>query len=168
MRRFVFINWLIIGIIVFFASFKEQIILNKNFQKQVNYIFPEGWGFFTKNPRDLLMDVYKLDNNEIVKIDMSNHSLANKLGLSRKARVIGYEASMITNDIPEEFWIENTSNDIKPHLTDSTLVIKKKPYFKHLANGEYIFKVYRQVPYAWANKGQEKYNPSKFAKVRIE
>jgi antimicrobial peptide system SdpA family protein len=168
MRRLIFICWLTLGVIVFLASFKAQIILDNKIQKQINYIFPEGWGFFTKNPRDLLMDVYRIEDHGITRVDMSNHSWSNKFGLSRKVRVIGYESSIIIAEIPNYFWKEGTLNNAFIHVKDSTLTVKSPKHFNHLTNGEYLFKIYKQIPYAWAKKGQEQYTPSKFAKIRIE
>lgn len=168
MKRFVFFSWVLITTIVLIASSSEQIVIEKKFKRQINYIFPEGWGFFTKNPRDLVMSVFSIRDKELNRIEMSNHSLTNNLGLSRKTRIIGFEASIIAKDIPKEFWKEDISINVKNRLNDSVLIVKKKPHFNHITEGEYIFKLYRQIPYAWADKNQEKYNPAQFARVRVE
>lgn len=167
LQKSVFAFWLLLGVLVFFASFKDQIILSKTFQKQISFIFPEGWGFFTKNPRDLLMDVYKIDHGKLKKIDMSNHSFDNYLGLSRKARMIGYGSSHVSGEISKETWVKSTSDKIKDHINDSTFVVKRNDKFHHFENGEYLFKLYKQIPYAWANKSQEKFNPCQFARIKI-
>ena len=62
----------------------------------IQNLVPQGWGFFTRSPRERLHQIYKLehaDNNIISKapIAISNSSIKNFFGLSRKARRIHLE-----------------------------------------------------------------------------
>ena len=147
---------------------KEQVVVSRKIKKYVGTFFPEGWGFFTKNPRDLQFEVYKIENKKVSRIDMSNHSAFNYFGLSRKARVIGYESSVIANEIDKKKWKKNEVKDISGFINDSSAVISQKKEFKFLIPGEYIFKMYEPIPYAWAKKNQEKNNPYSFVKVTIK
>ena len=52
------IFWITGFFIVFFSAFKEQVVVPYNCQQFVSLILPQGWGFFTKNPRDPLLEVY--------------------------------------------------------------------------------------------------------------
>ena len=163
----ILLSWTLLALLVFFSSFKEQVFLNESIQKQLSVIFPEGWGFFTKSPRDLIMQVYKIENDTVNSISMSTHSKEAILGLSRKPRVIGYEASIIANEIPKSFWKDNTTNNLTHYINDSTLIIKKNN-FKYFKKGDYLFKLYKKVPYAWAKKNQEEFNPFKIARIKIQ
>ncbi|MBP2834092.1 SdpA family antimicrobial peptide system protein [Aquimarina sp. U1-2] len=167
-KRVVFSIWLIGAILVFFSSFANQILIDSTIQRQISYAFPEGWGFFTKNPRDLLMEVYKkMENGEFKKIDVSNHSFSNAFGLSRKVRMIGYEASVISSGITQKNWVQNNSNLLQDHIHDSIKVIKSTIKNTYLTEGEYIFKVFRPVPFVWANQNQEAFNPTKFVRIKL-
>ncbi|MCY4162584.1 MAG: SdpA family antimicrobial peptide system protein [Flavobacteriaceae bacterium] len=168
MKRLTLVIWLFAGVFVFIASFKHQIILGKSVKRQINYVFPEGWGFFTKDPRSLMMNIYRIEKGNINEINVSNHSWSNSLGFSRRARIIGFEASMIVSDIPKKLWIEDKSKNIKSHIYDSVLIVKSNPYYKHITKGDFIFMIYKQIPYAWVNKSQEKFKPADFIRVRIE
>jgi antimicrobial peptide system SdpA family protein len=165
---FVFSFWFFFATLVFFSSMKEQIVVNKEIKKHISTFFPEGWGFFTKNPRDLQLEVYKIKNNRVNKINMSNHSAFNYFGLSRKARVIGYESSIIANEVDKKKWKKDEVKNIVSFVNDSSVIIPKKKEFKYLVPGDYIFKMYKPIPYAWANKNQEDNNPYSLVKVKIE
>lgn len=165
--KIILFSWVLLALLVFFSSFKEQVFVNKNIQKQLNVVFPEGWGFFTKNPRDLIMQVYSIENDTINYISMSTHSRLSILGISREPRVIGYEASIIANEIPKSFWKDNTSYNLMNHINDSILIIEKNN-FKHFKKGDYLFKLYKKIPYAWSKKNQEEFNPFKISRIQIK
>jgi antimicrobial peptide system SdpA family protein len=162
------ISWLFLTSLVFFSSMKEQIIVNKEVKKYVSTFFPEGWGFFTKNPRDPQLEVYKIEDEIAKKINMSNHSAFNFFGLSRKARVIGYESSMIASEIDKKKWKSNQTEKITYFVNDSSIIVSRKKGFKFLIPGDYILKMFEPIPYAWANKNQENNNPYSVVKVKIE
>ena len=67
-----------LAVLVFFSSFETQLVVNDNLKRKLNIIFPEGWGFFTKNPRDLGLEVYKIENNKLIKQSTRNNCLKEK------------------------------------------------------------------------------------------
>ena len=165
-KRIIMLLWVALACLVFFSSFEEQIVLNAKTKRTLNLIFPEGWGFFTKNPREPQLKVFQLIENDTVPIDMSNHSSKNYFGFSRKARLISYEASIIVNDVKKDKWTETTFGKIHSKSID-TIHIYEKKYFKHIKNGNYIFALFKPLPYAWANQKQEKHNPVNVVKIII-
>ena len=167
LRKFIFLLWSMLAVLVFFSSFETQLVVNDNLKRKLNIIFPEGWGFFTKNPRDLGLEVYKIENNKIRLLDASNHSYKNYFGLSRSARLVGYEASTVASEIQKNQWVKGNNSNLSHHLKDSTMVFSDKKYFNHLTKGEYLLKLYKPIPFAWANKNQEKYAPFSVAKIKI-
>jgi len=158
--------WFVLSCLVFFSSFEDQIILNDNTKRTLNLIFPEGWGFFTKNPREPQLKVYKLFKNDTIPIDMSNHSSRNYFGFSRKARIISFESSIIVNEVKKDKWTKTTFKDINCQSLDTVQIYEKK-YFKHINKGTYIFILFKPIPYAWANQNQEKNNPLDVVKIII-
>lgn len=153
--------------VVFFSSFKEQVVVPNSIKKEINTAFPEGWGFFTKNPRDLHLDIYKIEESTIKNISIYNHSLSNYLGLSRKSRVIGYEASMLANKVNKELWQDNNGKSVEKFINDSIIEIHSIPNFKYLVKGDYLIKLYEPIPYAWSKENQEENNPFKIARVKV-
>lgn len=166
-EKIIFLCWLLLSIIVFFSSIDEQLVVSNKLKKQINTIFPEGWGFFTKSPRDQMLDVYRINNDSLEYISMSTHSKRSLFGLSRSPRIIGYESSMMINEIPIEKWKNDISANFLNHIKDTAFIIKRKEHFKYFKEGEYLFNIYRQIPYAWSNNNQERNNPIRIVKIGI-
>lgn len=81
---------------------------NNLFQK----LLPQGWSFFTKSPRSEDLIVYKLNKNTFELLTRKNMSQDNFYGLSRFARRLGYESSLLTQNIGKDLWIDKTITDI--------------------------------------------------------
>ena len=162
-----FLLWIFMATIIFFSSFKEQIVVPHSIKKEVNIAFPEGWGFFTKNPRDLHLEIYKIEAGNIKSISICNHSLSNFLGLSRKSRVIGYEASMLANKVKKEQWKDSDGTSLEKFVYESIIEIQSISNFKYFTEGDYIIKLYEPIPYAWVKENQEEFNPYKIARIKV-
>lgn len=129
-------------------------------------IIPQGWGFFTKDPRDNQLEVYKIVNNTTNKITIKNVALETSFGLSRKARYIGYESAQVINSIDKKYWKSNVFGNINKLKYDSAYRCNNN--LKYLKKGQYLFVTYKIIPYKWANSNQEKNNPIEYAFVEME
>lgn len=161
-------GWVLCTTLILFSTMKSQLILAENHKEFINKIFPQGWGFFTKDPQDFELNIYKIRNGKLEKIKTLNQSLENKFGFSRSSRMIGYEMSTIAQEIKSTEWIQNTDNNIYSSLKNSTIVINNKVKFRYFSRGSYLIQLYKPVPYAWAKQNQEKYNPFSVAKIQIQ
>jgi antimicrobial peptide system SdpA family protein len=161
-------GWSLFGFSILFSTMKTQLVLSNNLKEFTSKLFPQGWGFFTKNPRDFVLNCYKIKNGKLELIDISNQSLKNHLGFSRSARIIGYEMSIIAGDIKNTDWKQNSDGNIYNNINDTTITINNKYLFKHLTKGDYLIKLNKPVPYAWSKYNQEKFNPFSIAKISIK
>jgi antimicrobial peptide system SdpA family protein len=159
--------WTLLAILIFFSSLKSQIVLNEDIKNTITIIFPEGWGFFTKNPRDLAMEIYKIENGKLKLLDGTNGSSTNLYGLSRSARLIGYETSTAVSEIDSKQWTNCKTRNIKDNINIKTYVIKKRNYFNHLKAGVYLVKAFKPIPFAWSKSNQQKFNPFSVIKIQI-
>ncbi|ASE63002.1 MULTISPECIES: SdpA family antimicrobial peptide system protein [Chryseobacterium] len=160
--------WIIGFFVVFFSAFKEQVVVSYNCQQFVSLILPQGWGFFTKNPRDPLLEVYKVERNgTIIKVTLHNLSFNNDLGLSRRARMIGYESAQITNSIPANYWKKDIYSNLNRLSKNNIYLYNTKAKSKHFNDGLYLFITYKTVPFAWAKQHQEGNNPINYTFVNI-
>lgn len=166
-KRAIIASWLIMALLIFFSSMKEQVVLNGNVKLVISTLFPEGWGFFTKNPREEFLELYRMENGKPISVIILNQSIENIFGLSRKSRLVGYEASMLAKDIPVNKWISNERKPIEAFANLKSSYTKPKGNFRELVNGEYLLKVTKPVPFAWAKRNQEAHTPFKVIKVRI-
>lgn len=159
--------WIVVVVVVFFSSLKSQVIVPEKYQKIVSVIMPQGWGFFTKNPRDNLLDVYKVENDGVRKITTNNFSLETYFGISRKARNIGYESAQIINDVDKKYWQSDTWKNLR-NLNRNLVYKSQNDSLKYLTKGKYIFITYKIVPYKWAKNHQVNNSPIEYVFVEIE
>lgn len=167
-KYFLTFGWVLCAAIIFFSSLKSQLVLSEELKLATNTIFPQGWGFFTKNPQDFAINIYKIENKKLILIDIKNQSFKNRLGFSRSARIIGYEMSTVVSDIQNKDWVRNTDGNIYSNIDDKIVDVENREYFNHLKKGEYLVKLYKPIPYAWSNDNQEKFNPFSVVKIKIK
>lgn len=151
--------WVILILLIFVSSLKTQVVLGERTKTQLNTFFPEGWSFFTRNPREPLLEAYKIENNKIIIIPLSNSSFENFFGFSRKSRVKGFEASVIVSDIPSTVWKEDKGTDYAKHINDNIVNVKLKNTNQYFKKGKYMFVLRKPIPWAWAGKNQDKFSP---------
>ncbi|WP_414649023.1 SdpA family antimicrobial peptide system protein [Chitinophaga sp.] len=161
--------WVVCGTIVVLSSFNTTIYLNDTLVRNTRYLFPEGWGFFTKDPKESLVDIYCINEQDstLNELDLSNTSRRNCLGLSREARMRGYEMSMLVSQLSQQCWTKDTTLDIRTHLMDSGYVLKTPNRFQYMTSGLFLLKMRPPVPWAWSSMDQEKYTPFKTLKIVV-
>jgi antimicrobial peptide system SdpA family protein len=167
LKKVILFFWIIICGLIFLSSLKSELVMNRDVKFFISTIFPEGWGFFTKNPRDELLEVYKIENGKLIFFNFSNHTKKNCFGLSRSSRVIGYEASIILSSISRDDWKKSQTRVIKNHISDSIIQVKTDKNFHYITRGEYLFKIFKPVPYAWAKLNQKSNNPFSVVKIKV-
>jgi antimicrobial peptide system SdpA family protein len=71
-------------------------------------LFPQGWAFFTKSPRDPILTAYEFDArgraHRIPEITASD--VRNLFGINRRGRAIGTEMALLLDLVPPERWVE--------------------------------------------------------------
>lgn len=158
-------TWMLIAFIVFIvisSSIPESVIqLPPKTKEFVHLIFPEGWSFFTRSPREEMADIYLIEKNKnIKKLSSPCSAFGNLCGVSRKSRKIGMELSIIASKINDTLWLKQ---DI-PFENIGSLPITKisdDAENKYLTKGEYIIKAELPIPWAWTKSKSTK------PKVRI-
>ena len=98
---------------------------------------------------------------------LHNLSLRNDFGLSRKARMIGYESVQITNAVPTNYWKKNTFSNLNNLNRGNVFLYTSKTKSKYFSNGLYLFITYKTVPFAWAQHNQDGNNPINYTFVSI-
>ncbi len=165
-KRIVFVLWICAASMIFFASFSDQIVLSSAMKRNVSLIFPEGWGFFTKNPRDPQLNVYKIQGHDTLRVLMNNHLRSNYYGFSRKSRVIGYESSLLVQAVNPDLWTETTMAKLHQEELRTDTISPEQPY-RYFKEGHYLLSIYEPVPFAWAGNNQEQFNPLQVIDVII-
>jgi antimicrobial peptide system SdpA family protein len=137
----------------------------------VRNFLPEGWGFFTKNPRDPDVIILKKRNGRWHNNEYSPLSNpTNFFGISRVARAQSTEMAMLVSQIGPELWTECTegmtsclTNEARGKLVSLELKVPH-PVLKDTV----CFISQRPVPWAWREiMTREKY-PFSFVIVAIQ
>jgi|SRR5690554_1052686 antimicrobial peptide system SdpA family protein len=140
----------LVGISVFD---EEKMVLNKNIRQAINSLMPQGWGFFTKDPREFQYIFYEISDKEIIKkVTIKNNSFENSFGLSRKSRRIGMEQSIITSQIKDSLWTKHRNFEILQIPSENRVIIENKKMINYIKKGDYVIIRKEIVPWAWINE----------------
>ncbi len=168
-KKIILAIWSLVISVVFLSSLETQLIVNKSLKRQVNTIFPEGWGFFTKSPREDKLDVFKLSDDNVWKpLTIKNQSFSNFFGFSRKARYIAYESSIVASQLANSNWMKLTNGQIFTTKIDTCFNLKSNKEHKYFTSGTYLLILQKPIPFVWIKENQEQYNPVKVAKLCLE
>lgn len=167
MKRLIFNNIIVvlcaIGLVRIVSAMAGANATEIGFISQYNssILFPEGWGFFTKSPREEKYMLYKvLSTGQLYPIHRNNSSLKNWLGLSRGSRRINMEITKIA--------AATESDSIWTKIVDGKLVFYKSlisalradtirfesTQYHIIKPGVYILKRYQLPAWLWAKYEQ--------------
>lgn len=134
---------------LFFSSIKFNAQTpTHELSKLIKKTIPQGWGFFTKSPREDIIELYKVnDNNSIEKLELRNTSYKNFFGASRENRKIAMEVSIISESLPDSLWSDNT--DITQLVVPDNKTKVDSKNLKYLKSNEYVLVKRKIVPWAW-------------------
>lgn len=141
-----------------------------NSKKIVDALTPQGWAFFTRDPREAQVILYKIENNHIKKIPHLHSSAYNFLGLCRTSSIYMHEIQAIRTKLHNN-WFSDTywnyqSNIYGKFPTNSYSLYNdtKKP----LLCGEYLLVFQKPVPWAWSSSIENIKMPGKIIRINIK
>jgi antimicrobial peptide system SdpA family protein len=145
--------WLYFILYVYIGNIKDNPLrFTLTAKKNLIGIVPEGWGFFTRNPREARTAIYVKNKESWEKQSLNNFQYSSIWGLDRKCRTIEMELNVIKKQVFENDWIECSE---KEDLQSKQLYIKsihvKNSIPAGSISGEIILEKYEVAPWAWAN-----------------
>jgi antimicrobial peptide system SdpA family protein len=165
------IFWGFIVGIVLFTTMPSPFTLRANVKGYSRNLIPEGWAFFTRNPREEMPDIYSYNR---VDKTYSSHitpcaSSTFLFGLARECRMIGGELGTLMGKVDDSLWLDGN------HLESSTSFdegIESVRITNDFANatflGDYYLVKRQRIPWAWSKKHRTLVAKYKYVKVRIE
>ena len=135
----------------------------------IRAFIPEGWAFFTKNPREEQFMAYTVQAGEWQPaLSMPVARPRNVFGLNRAARAQGVELGLLLKQIPESAW----SPCSEPNAACLRVASLEAPVVNAAAAqtlcGE-IGVVFREpVPWAWRRKVSSDEMPASVAKIQVQ
>ncbi|MDM5336501.1 SdpA family antimicrobial peptide system protein [Fictibacillus enclensis] len=111
-------------------------------------ILPQGWGFFSKSPRDSLLGMHTA-NAESLDVLFPTMRMENALGLYRKGRSQGVEMGALSMQISKKDWKKCKNNSLEEceSLAKKITLNNKAP--SPLLCGEYFFTKEEIVPWSY-------------------
>jgi antimicrobial peptide system SdpA family protein len=144
------------------ASYAGNNPLNKLNRDIVQYvsIFPQGWAFFTKSPRESSISIYEVRNKRVEKIDLRGFKQAYFFGASRKHRIISLETSSAfkkLSNIEDKITIEKTiifRDDLNKYINTDSLKFNKinRDQKNILLQGQYLLVIEDFLPWSLIKK----------------
>lgn len=144
------------------------------FIDKYNYsiLIPEGWGFFTKDPKDYKYITYKIHNDRTELITTSNSNIRNIFGFSRVSRRIAVETSKIITSIKSDSdWLLLNNRDVIRNFARNDQYINEiafnKKQYHILKPGIYFIKKYKISPWMWAKYPNNFVNDTLYTKIYL-
>jgi len=151
-----FSSILIIFCTFFYVTLSDALPYNAfssvfNSEKSIFKIFPQGWAFFTRSPREAQAKLYEIDGDKIKEIKHYHSSYHYLLGASKENSRYVTELAYLFNKIPQERYTDAKSNiqlnNIDKIPTDTIQITN--PFDNPRIIGTYILIMQELVPWAW-------------------
>lgn len=143
--------------------------LSYNEKTSIFTLIPQGWGFFTRNPREDEPYIYKKVGKDWIKVSNSNSDVGYFFGASRKGRKINFEAYSLLSQIKDSLaWkkadiVIASAKDFEPLPVVQVVNNTTNP----ILFGEFVFVKKRKVPWAWSSYYFKQPMPSKLVRFRV-
>ncbi|MFJ7747459.1 SdpA family antimicrobial peptide system protein [Peribacillus sp. NPDC097295] len=126
--------------------------------------FPQGWGFYSKDPRDTTFTIINMQTGELA-VQWPNNRVDNLFGINRKGRSQGIEAGRISSKVTVSDWKEVKGDPVKElKKMKSITVDNDSPNPTILGDVGIIFQ--ESTPWNWA-KNKDLIMPSKIVRVKV-
>lgn len=129
----------------------------------INLMVPQGWGFFTRNPREPSLQVYDMNSGKPEVMLTPNAGCEHFFGISRKNRRIGMEASTMVGGIPDSLWTKSKDSFVVP---EKVIRVRRTVDADNLL-GMYVVVLEDKTPWAWARYPERHKNLFKSIKVEF-
>ncbi len=156
--------WIVV--IVFIFRISVPVPGNLSFKQKANAfsIIPQGWGFFTRDPKE---PQYLIFDKDGTKLSKSNSEPSNLFGISRKNRLMNIELSLIMSKIKESSWSDYKEGkfDFNSTIISDTISINFNP---SSLKGHFFIAQQERLPWAWAKSNNKIVMPYKYARIYVE
>ena len=127
----------------------NPIMVTKKINNAFFSVLPQGWGFFTRNPREPLVDIYEITLNGPQKVTIPNASLKYIYGFNRGMRFTSSQVGYLVGMLQENNWRE-FKNLKKAQTNVSSFIQLRNNFSPPLLCGKFIMVKTERIPWAWA------------------
>ncbi len=137
--------------------------------KKVFTFIPQGWAFFTRNPREAQVQLFKCNGDKYEKYTHYHSSYKNLFGLIRNSTRINYELTGIYSQIARDKFKDSESNIQTGYIKElpSDIVYVENKFDNPRVLGEYILVIQKLVPWNWSKNLEKEKMPCKIIRLKI-
>lgn len=165
----VFSTWLIINIFLITVKGNPIEITNEVDSRVFNFI-PQGWAFFTRDPREAQITIYKIENDTILNPHPQRHSsFTNLFGLKRTSSKLLTELQLLKLKTVDSLYSDakwNYQNNKFEKISTNTFAFKNEIYDPILL-GDFVVVYQKPVPWAWSKSIKEIKMPAKIIRFKL-
>lgn len=138
-------------------------------QRNLIAITPQGWSFFTRDPREAVDRVYRRIDGDWIHATVANSSARNFFGLKRDARALNVELASLLTEIPRKKWRgcrSSLTNCLEAKPVEAVSV-ENESLMQSLC-GDILVERRPPVPWAWSKRTQRIRMPSRLIQLNVE
>lgn len=155
--------WSAVVAVVFLGNIRNQPFRPPPEQRQFTMaLTPEGWAFFTRNPREPVDRVFRWDGDAWRRFNRPNASPENLFGFRKTSRPIGAELSVLLSQVPAGRW-RSCDSALETCLRDPALTVVAVENRSRIQAvcGRFALERRPPVPWAWSQSLDEIHMPAK-------
>lgn len=163
-------GWSTLALVTIEASREDNALRgSRDRARHVALLAPQGWGFFTRDPREDDFDVLAHDGQRWRTLfEHPNFRWAHALGWSRSARAQAVEFGLLSAELDMDGWTPCEA-DVDGCIAGlETRQVLTNPSPRPTLCGDVVVVTHPPVPWAWARSARGVTMPSKLMRVSIE
>lgn len=158
--------------LVLVVSIPESSISFSNFRSQIflRTIMPEGWAFFTRDPRESDYEYFEIKNGTLRRNNKFPFSIpANFFGLKRTPKLLNSELFMVMNQLDSSVLRQADGCTLKElSLLKPTFHNVRNPSKTRLLQDSICVILYKPIPWAWSTTMTQHENQCEYMFLCIE
>lgn len=160
--------WLFITILVAHLPY-SPVSVSKKTTKYLQAFVPQGWAFFTRDPKEQQVYMYQVKNSSVENINYRSGDPGFLFGATKTSRMQMFELSILFKEIPDSIWVTSRGN------FENTALLKKINPFNVVnksllrsVTGLVVIEKIDPIPWAWIKRVKKVKMPGKFVYLNIE
>lgn len=132
-------------------------------------LVPQGWAFFTRDPRERVEYVYEQQQGEWV-VDGRFYAGTRSWGdLLKRNRLIHVELAQVLSEVPDSSWKQcgKALSKCVKERTYERVTVDNETALQDFC-GEYMVERRERIPWAWFESNERFHMPSKAVKIRVK
>lgn len=144
------------------------ILLTRSLNRHVYAITPQGWGFFTRNPREPLIDLYSINGKHYNRLSLPNSSLKYFWGFNRGMRFSSSQTAYFVSQIPDSKWMLDSDYDIDMLAQTIATVDVMNDFSYPLYCGKFLLVKTERIPWAWSKHRERLKMPRSVVVINVQ